>query len=65
MQSISVFPDIAKFPDFRWKNAVLAEGVYHMIHEFFGSSLGKVELCQFSSLPISPFVSSLEKAYHE
>ena len=44
MQSISVFLDIAKLADFRLKNADVnrAQGVCHMIHSFFGSSLGKV-----------------------
>ena len=39
MQSIPVFLNIAKFADFRWKNA---EGVCHVIHKFFGSYLDKV-----------------------
>ena len=44
MQSISVFLDITKFADFRWKNGDVsrAKGVCHVIHVFFGSSLGKV-----------------------
>ena len=46
MQSITVFLDIAKFVDFRWKNADVkrTQGVCHVIHAhiFFGSSLGKV-----------------------
>ena len=44
MKSISVFLDIAKFTDFRWKNADASstQGVCHVIHRFFGSSLGKV-----------------------
>ena len=44
MQSISVFLDIAKFADFLLKNADVSrtQGAYHMIHIFFGSSLGKV-----------------------
>ena len=48
MQSISVFSDIAKFADFQWKNAdvTTTQGMCHMIHRFFGSSLGKVQLCQ-------------------
>ena len=43
-QSISVFLDIAKFSDFQWKNADVnrTQGVCHLIHIFFGSSLGKV-----------------------
>ena len=44
MQSISVFLNIAKFADFRLKNADVsrAEGMCHAIHIFFGSSFGKV-----------------------
>ena len=42
MQSISLFFDIAKFADFRWKNVSRAQKVWHVIHDFFGSSLGKV-----------------------
>ena len=44
MQSISVFLDITKFADLRWKNADVSrtQGVCHVIHIFFGSSLGKV-----------------------
>ena len=44
MQSVSVFFEIAKFADFRWKNANVrsTEGEGHMIHIFFASSLGKV-----------------------
>ena len=44
MQSISVFLDIAKFADSQWKNADVSrtQRVCHMIHIFFGSSLGKV-----------------------
>ena len=43
MQAISVFLDTAKFPDFCWKNADASrtQGVYHVIHIFFGSPLGK------------------------
>ena len=52
MQPISVFLDRGKFVDFLWKNADVSrtQGVCHVIHIFFGSSLGKVELCQVSSL---------------
>ena len=52
MQFISVFLDIAKFPDFWWKNADISrtEGMCHVIQIFFGFSLGKVYLCQVSSL---------------
>ena len=52
MLSISVFLDMAKFADFRWKNANVSrtQSVCHLIHIFFGSSLGKVWLCQVSSL---------------
>ena len=44
MQSISVFLDMTKFTDFRLKNADVnrTQGVCHVIHIFFGSSLGKV-----------------------
>ena len=44
MQSISVFLDITEVVDFSWKNADVSrtQGVCHMIHIFFGSSLGKV-----------------------
>ena len=43
-ESISVFSDIAKFSDFRLKNADVSttQGVYHVIHIFFRFSLGKV-----------------------
>ena len=52
MQSISVFFDIAKFPDFQLKYADVSrtQMVCHVIHIFFGSSLAKVQLCQVSSL---------------
>ena len=41
---ISVFLDTAKFADFRWKNADVSgtQGECHVIHIFFGSSLGKI-----------------------
>ena len=41
---LSVFLDIVKFANFRWKNADVSriQGVCHVIHIFFGSSLGKV-----------------------
>ena len=44
MQSIFAFFDMAKFADFRWKNAddSRSEGVCQTIHIFFRSSLGKV-----------------------
>ena len=44
MQSVFVFLVIAKFADFRLKNANVSrtQGVYHLIHTFFGSYLGKV-----------------------
>ena len=47
MQSISAFLNTAKFADFQRKNADVSrtQGVCHLIHIFFGSSLGKVELC--------------------
>ena len=44
IQSISVFLDIAKFADFRWKDADVSrtQSVWHVIHTFVGSTLGKV-----------------------
>ena len=44
MQSISVFFDMTKFTDFQLKNADVSrtQKVCHVIHIFFGSSLGKV-----------------------
>ena len=44
MQSISVFSDIAKFDDFRWKNADVSttQRVCHVTNIFFGCPLGKV-----------------------
>ena len=44
MQSISVFLDIEKFVDFWWKNVDVSrfQGACHVIHVFFGSSLGKI-----------------------
>ena len=44
MQSISVFLDITKFADLKRKNTDVrrTQGVCHVIHIFFGSSLGKV-----------------------
>ena len=50
MQSVSVFLDICWH--FRWKNAdgCRAQGVCHVIHIVFGSSLGKAWLCHVSSL---------------
>ena len=41
---MSVFLDISKFADFRLKNADVSrtQGVCHVIHIFFESSLGKV-----------------------
>ena len=41
---MSVFVDIAKFTNFLSENADVSrtQGVFHMIHTFFGSSLGKV-----------------------
>ena len=51
MQSISVFLNIAIFADFGEKMLMSAElRVCHLIHMFFGSSLGKVQLCLVSSL---------------
>ena len=80
--SLSVFSDIAKFADFQWKNTDVStiQGVCHMAHIFFGSSLGKVWLPSFTIvryvwqilgrgggggiLPPSS-MSSLEKAHPE
>ena len=41
---VSVFLDIAKFPDFQWKNADAGrtQAVCHLINIYFGSSFGKV-----------------------
>ena len=42
--ALSVFLDIAKFANFRWKIADVSrtQGVCHVTHTFFGSPLGKV-----------------------
>ena len=52
MESISVYLDLAKFADFWLKSADVSrnEGVCHVIYIVFGSCLGKVKLCQVSSL---------------
>ena len=52
MQSITVFLDIAKFADFLLKNADVSrtQGVCHVIHIFFKSSLDKAQPWQVSSL---------------
>ena len=44
IQSTSVFLDIAKLADFRWKNNDVSrtQGVCQAIQIIFGSSLGKV-----------------------
>ena len=44
MQSLSVFLNQTEVVDFQGENADVsrAEGVFHMIYIFFGSSLGKV-----------------------
>ena len=44
MQFVSVFLEIAKFADFRWKNADVSkiQDMCHVIDIFFGSSLGNV-----------------------
>ena len=43
MQSVAVFLDIAQIADLRWKNAVCrTEGVGHVIHILFESSLDEV-----------------------
>ena len=49
MLSVSVFLDIIKFADFWWKDADVSrtQGVCNVIHIFFGSSLGKVQLSSF------------------
>ena len=41
---MSVFLDIAKFANFQWKNAdvSMTQGLCHVIHMLFGSSLDKV-----------------------
>ena len=45
-----VFLDLAKFAEFRWKNADVSrtQGVCHLIHIFFGSSLGKYNCSKFN-----------------
>ena len=50
-QSVLVFLDRAKFADFQWKNADASRNqvVCHMTYESFGSSLGKLYLCQVST----------------
>ena len=52
MQSIHVFLHIKKFANFWWKIADVGrtKGVYHVIYICFRFFLGKVELCQVSSL---------------
>ena len=49
MKYISAFLDIKKFANFRRKNADVSrtQGVRHMIHKFFESSLGKVNCAKF------------------
>ena len=44
MESISVFLDITKIANFRWKNGDVSktQSVRHVIYISFGSSLGKV-----------------------
>ena len=44
MESTSVFLDVAKFTDFRWKNVDVSRtpGVRQVIHITFQSSLGKL-----------------------
>ena len=46
MQSTSVFLDITKVADFRWKNADVSNTyrVRRVIYVFFGFSLGMVQL---------------------
>ena len=50
--NLSVFLDIANFAGFPQKNADVnrTQEVCHVIHIFFGFSLGKVQLYQVSSL---------------
>ena len=50
--SKGLFPDIAKFADFRRKNTddSRTQSLCQVIHIFFGSSLDKVQLCLVSSL---------------
>ena len=52
MQSTSVFLDITKVADFRWKNADVSNTyrVRHVIYVFLGFSLGMVQPYQVSSL---------------
>ena len=52
MVSISVFSDIVKFTELRWKNADFStiQRVCHFIHIFIRSSLGEISLCQVSLL---------------
>ena len=49
MKYIPAFLDITKFANFRRKNADVSrtQGVHHMIHKFFESSLGKVNCAKF------------------
>ena len=44
IQSVSVFLDVAKFADFKWKNADVCrtQRLCHVIYIIFGFSLGKV-----------------------
>ena len=44
MQYMSLFLEITEFADFGWKNANVSrvQGMCHVIHIFFRSSLGKV-----------------------
>ena len=52
MESITLFLEIAKFAVFWWKNTDVSRipGVFHVIHIFFGYSLGlgKVSLSKVS-----------------
>ena len=52
MYNLSIFFDMAKLADFRRKNADVSrtQGAHHVIYIFLGSSLGKLQLCQGSSL---------------
>ena len=80
MQSIPVFFDMTKFADVRRKNADVSrtQKVCHLIHIFFGYSLGKINCATFHHCSICvtnirergpfctpPSVSSPENAHPE
>ena len=60
MQPMSVFLDIEQFEGFWWKGVDISktQGVCHVIHIFFVSTLGKDLLCQVNC-------NSSEKAHPE